>query len=76
MVVVDTGYLFPETYRLIDELADILTLDLLVFHPVLSSVSSASPGCTKWTPVKRVKSGGLYDVVIAATTNRKPRTAE
>jgi phosphoadenosine phosphosulfate reductase len=33
VVVIDTGYLFPETYRFIDELTDRLDLNLHVFQP-------------------------------------------
>jgi phosphoadenosine phosphosulfate reductase len=33
VVIIDTGYLFPETYRFIDELADRLQLNLQVFQP-------------------------------------------
>ena len=33
VVVVDTGYLFPETYRFIDELRDRLALNLRVYRP-------------------------------------------
>lgn len=36
VVLVDTGYLFPETYRFIDELAERLTLNLKVYRPTLS----------------------------------------
>jgi phosphoadenosine phosphosulfate reductase len=36
VVVIDTGYLFPETYRFIDELAERLKLDLHVARPALS----------------------------------------
>jgi phosphoadenosine phosphosulfate reductase len=36
VVVVDTGYLFPETYRFIDELTERLTLNLHVVRPELS----------------------------------------
>jgi len=36
VVVVDTGYLFPETYRFIDELTDRLSLNLHVIRPNLS----------------------------------------
>lgn len=32
VILTDTGYLFPETYRFIDELADQLNLNLKVFH--------------------------------------------
>lgn len=37
VVVVDTGYLFPETYRFIDELTERLSLNLKVYRPALSS---------------------------------------
>lgn len=36
VVVVDTGYLFPETYRFIDELTERLNLNLKVARPALS----------------------------------------
>lgn len=37
VVLVDTGYLFPETYRFIDMLRERLRLNLKVFRPGLSS---------------------------------------
>ncbi len=36
VVLIDTGYLFPETYRFIDELTDRLKLNLYVARPELS----------------------------------------
>lgn len=36
VIVIDTGYLFPETYRFIDELAERLSLNLHVVRPHLS----------------------------------------
>lgn len=36
VIVVDTGYLFPETYRFIDELTERLDLNLHIAHPDLS----------------------------------------
>lgn len=36
VILVDTGYLFPETYRFIDELADRLRLNLKVYRHELS----------------------------------------
>ena len=33
IVVIDTGYLFPETYRFIDELTERLSLNLKVYRP-------------------------------------------
>src|SRR5277367_3435149 len=32
VVLIDTGYLFPETYRFVDDLADRLKLNLKVFR--------------------------------------------
>ena len=32
VVLIDTGYLFPETYRFIDELTEKLTLNLKIFR--------------------------------------------
>ncbi len=37
VVLVDTGYLFPETYRFIDALAERLDLNLQVYHSPLST---------------------------------------
>lgn len=36
VVLIDTGYLFPETYGFVDELADRLDLDLRVYRSMLS----------------------------------------
>jgi phosphoadenosine phosphosulfate reductase len=36
VIVIDTGYLFPETYRFIDELAERMLLNLKVFRAQLS----------------------------------------
>ena len=36
VVLIDTGYLFPETYRFVDELTARLDLDLRVYRPRLS----------------------------------------
>ncbi len=36
VVFIDTGYLFPETYRFADELATRLSLNLKVYQPVLT----------------------------------------
>jgi len=37
VVLIDTGYLFPETYRFIDELTERLCLNLKVYRPSMSS---------------------------------------
>lgn len=36
VVVIDTGYLFPETYRFVDELVEQLGLNLKVYQPSMS----------------------------------------
>lgn len=36
VILVDTGYLFPETYRFADELAERLQLNLKVYRPLVS----------------------------------------
>ncbi len=36
VILVDTGYLFPETYRFVDELTERLDLNLKVYRPTLS----------------------------------------
>lgn len=37
VVLIDTGYLFPETYRFVDELVSRLSLNLVIYRPLLSS---------------------------------------
>jgi phosphoadenosine phosphosulfate reductase len=37
VVLIDTGYLFPETYRFVDELVERLDLNLKVYRPEVSS---------------------------------------
>lgn len=37
VILLDTGYLFPETYRFIDELSDRLGLNLHVYRPAVSN---------------------------------------
>ena len=37
VVLIDTGYLFPETYRFIDELTERLSLQLMVYRPSSSA---------------------------------------
>lgn len=36
VVLIDTGYLFPETYRFVDELTERLALNLKIYHASLS----------------------------------------
>jgi len=37
IVVIDTGYLFPETYKYIDDLSNLLNLNLKIYCPKLTS---------------------------------------
>jgi phosphoadenosine phosphosulfate reductase len=37
VVLIDTGYLFPETYRFVDELTERLRLNLTVYRPAISA---------------------------------------
>jgi phosphoadenosine phosphosulfate reductase len=48
VVVVDTGYLFPETYRFIDELTDLLNLNLQVFRPETSTAWQEARHGKRW----------------------------
>ncbi len=48
VVIIDTGYLFPETYRFIDELADRLRLNLHVYRPELSSAWQEARYGKRW----------------------------
>lgn len=48
VVLIDTGYLFPETYRFIDELTRSLHLNLHVFRPELSSAWQEARFGKRW----------------------------
>ncbi|MFQ5547932.1 MAG: phosphoadenylyl-sulfate reductase [Woeseia sp.] len=48
VIVIDTGYLFPETYRFIDELTSTLHLNLKVVRPVLSSAWQEARFGRRW----------------------------
>ena len=48
VVLVDTGYLFPETYRFVDELTERLTLNLKVFGPDLSAAWQEARYGERW----------------------------
>ena len=48
VVVVDTGYLFPETYRFIDELTDSLNLNLQVFRSATSTAWQEARHGKRW----------------------------
>ncbi len=48
VVVIDTGYLFPETYRFIDELHDRLDLNLRVYRPKMSNAWQEARHGRRW----------------------------
>lgn len=48
VVLIDTGYLFPETYRFIDELTGMLHLNLKVFRPELSGAWQEARFGKRW----------------------------
>jgi phosphoadenosine phosphosulfate reductase len=48
VIVIDTGYLFPETYRFIDELTDSLRLNLNIFRPEMSSAWQEARYGKRW----------------------------
>lgn len=48
VVVIDTGYLFPETYRFIDELSERLHLNLSVFRPGRSAAWQEAQHGRRW----------------------------
>ncbi len=48
VVVIDTGYLFPETYRFIDELTERLDLNLRVFRAEISAAWQEARHGRRW----------------------------
>jgi phosphoadenosine phosphosulfate reductase len=48
VVLIDTGYLFPETYRFIDELSDRLQLNLVVYRAPLSPAWQEARHGERW----------------------------
>lgn len=48
VVLVDTGYLFPETYRFVDELTERLKLNLRVYRSVLSPAWQEARHGQRW----------------------------
>ncbi len=59
VIVIDTGYLFPETYRFIDELSRSLHLNLNVFRPDLSSAWQEARFGKRWE--EGIKGIGAYN---------------
>ncbi len=48
VILIDTGYLFPETYRFVDELTERLSLRLHVYRPVLSAAWQEARYGRRW----------------------------
>ncbi len=48
VVMIDTGYLFPETYRFANELVERLDLDLRVYRPVMSAAWQEANYGRRW----------------------------
>ena len=48
VVVIDTGYLFAETYRFIDELTDRLDLNLAIYRPAVSAAWQEARHGRRW----------------------------
>ncbi|MEO0452604.1 MAG: phosphoadenylyl-sulfate reductase [Verrucomicrobiota bacterium] len=65
VVMIDTGYLFPETYQFVDELTDRLNLNLWVFRPRMSSAwqetrygklwEGGKPGIEKYNYLNKIE---------------------
>ncbi len=53
VVLIDTGYLFPETYQFIDELTDRLSLNLKVFRPDVSAAWQEARFGQRWKEGER-----------------------
>ena len=49
VVFIDTGYLFPETYRFVDELTDRLALNLKVYRPAMSAAWQEARFGERWS---------------------------
>ncbi len=49
VVFIDTGYLFPETYRFVDELTERLDLNLTVFRPDVSAAWQEARFGERWS---------------------------
>jgi phosphoadenosine phosphosulfate reductase len=48
IVLIDTGYLFPETYRFIDDLTERLSLNLKIFRPRISPTWQEARHGRRW----------------------------
>lgn len=48
VVLVDTGYLFPETYQFVDDMAARLSLNLKIYRPVISNAWQEARFGKRW----------------------------
>ncbi len=48
VILIDTGYLFPETYRFVDQLGERLALNLHVYRPALSAAWQEARYGRRW----------------------------
>ena len=48
VILIDTGYLFPETYRFVDELSERLLLNLKIYQPTLSAAWQEARHGRRW----------------------------
>lgn len=48
VLLIDTGYLFPETYRFVDELTERLSLNLIVYRPLTSAAWQEARYGRRW----------------------------
>ncbi|MEM9383782.1 MAG: phosphoadenylyl-sulfate reductase [Pseudomonadota bacterium] len=48
VILIDTGYLFPETYRFVDELTERLSLNLKVYRPATSAAWQEARYGKRW----------------------------
>ncbi len=61
VVLVDTGYLFPETYRFIDELTERLDLNLKVYRPLTSAAWQEARYGKRWDQGREALTRYNYD---------------
>ncbi len=61
IVLVDTGYLFPETYRFIDELTARLNLNLKVYRPLASAAWQEARYGNRWEQGRKSLTEYNYD---------------
>lgn len=48
VIFIDTGYLFPETYRFAQELTEKLKLDLRIYHPLVTAARQEALQGKRW----------------------------